>query len=260
MFGLFVSSGVPARHLCFVSVTRYSRKHTLKIVKIFFLFVCFWACDLQLMNPLSETRFLLKAEKKKACGCGFKITFPDSPTPDTLWATCTESPGLWWTSEKSKACRSPILGWRQQWGWSSSPAEFRPRFPEDWDGRTAYCQYHGASGNHELLCSQELGKGNFSTEFYEGGTGRAVSFLHHCERKRARKEDLRILADPAPVAWLAWNLAEFLLRKWGRDYWEWQAHLSAGPSLSAAGRDCHGRSDSALSECLPPAGPRRGPQ
>lgn len=56
-------------------------------------------------------------------------------------------------------------------------------------------------------------------EFYEGGTGRAESFLHRCERKRAGKEDLEISADPAPVAWLAWNLADFLLWKWGRDCW-----------------------------------------
>ena len=94
----------------------------------------------------------------------------------------------------------------------------------------------------------------------QGWAGRAVSFLHHCERKRAWEEDSGISVDPAPVAWLAWNLADFLLWKWGRGCWEWQAHLSAGPSLAAAGTDGHGRSDSAFSECLLPAGPGHGPQ
>lgn len=148
---------------------------------VFCLFLSLWP---SLMNPLSETDSCSK-QKKKTCGCGFKITFPDSPTPDTLWATCTESPGLWGTSEKSKACRSPILGWRQQWEWSSSPAEFRPRFPEDWDGGTAYCQYHGASGNSTNFWAHKNWGRETSTEFYEDGTGKAVSFLHHCEQKRA---------------------------------------------------------------------------
>lgn len=63
MFGLFVASGIPGRHLCSVSVTRYSQKLTLKIVKMFFFLFVFE--PVAFIQDPPETRLLLKAEKKK---------------------------------------------------------------------------------------------------------------------------------------------------------------------------------------------------
>lgn len=62
-FGLFVASGVPAPHLCSVSVTRYSWKHTLKIVKMFFCLFVFEPLTF-INEPPVRDRLLLKAEKK----------------------------------------------------------------------------------------------------------------------------------------------------------------------------------------------------
>lgn len=111
------------------------------------------------MNPC-QRQTPAQSRKKKTCGCGFKITFPDSPTPDTLWATYTESPGLWGTSEKGKAFRSPILGWRQQED-EAQVQQNLAQVPRRLGWRDSLMSVSwGQWKLHELLGSQELGKGN----------------------------------------------------------------------------------------------------